>query len=129
MQKPVRVLVVEDDDATREALLIALGEGFAVDGVRDLEQGLRWAIATEPDVIVLDLGLDPEHPARPDGAQFVTRLEARGRSVPPVIVVSGRPDAGIIASSIGAIAYFPKPFDLDQLIERIRVIASRKANG
>ena len=122
MPRRSHVLVVEDDDATRQLLIAALGDAFVVVGARDMVQALRWA-ATKPDVIVLDLALDRGSPTLPTVAQLVPILETRRLRVPPVIVLSALPDAGIIAATIGAVACFPKPFDVDALVERVRTLA------
>jgi len=99
-----RVLVVEDDDATRLALTVALREDAEVTGAIDVAQGVRFVATTRPDVIVLDLFLDAPG-AEPNGHEILDRLRVRGMPVPPVIVVSGWPGGAEIAQRIGAAAY------------------------
>ena len=83
-----RVLVVEDDDVTREALMLGLGEDAIVTGAVDVNQAARFAAIQPPDVIVLDLALDPNRPGAVNGPDLLTRLRSKGIPVPPVIVVS-----------------------------------------
>ncbi|MEA2661584.1 MAG: hypothetical protein QOH08_1156, partial [Chloroflexota bacterium] len=54
-----KVLVVAADGATRMALQRGLGDDVTVTGASDVAQAVRFVVADEPDVIVLDLTLDP----------------------------------------------------------------------
>lgn len=121
--KRLRVLVVEDDDAVREMLVAALDEtGFDIVPALDGVHALRTAIAVQPDVVLLDLGLPSL-----DGSGYLEQWRARdshARKV-PVIVMSGQPYGQQIADELGAVQYFAKPFDIDKLIAAIQRQARR----
>ena len=108
-----RVLVVEDDDILRTAIVGALrDEGYEVIAAQDGFHALRLACVAEPEGVVLDLGLPFM-----DGPTFVTQWRARS-AVPgtPIIVMSGRPDVKRVARDLGAAASLAKPFELKALI-------------
>ena len=120
----MRVLLVEDDpmlgDATRRGLTSA---GFTVDWVRD---GRAADLALEANtyaVGVLDLGLP-----RRDGMEVLQGLRTRGEDM-PVIVVTARDAVGdrVAGLNAGADDYLTKPFDLDELIARLRALMRRRA--
>src|SRR3954468_3903856 len=106
------------------ALLDALrGESYAVNWVRD-GQAADTSLATEPyDCVLLDLGL----PKR-DGLSVLRNLRARGSTV-PVLVVTARDAVGDRVSGLdaGADDYIVKPFDIDELLARIRALIRRSA--
>lgn len=118
-----KVLVVEDDDATRQALVLGLGDDAIVTGAVDVNQAVRFAAIQPPDVIVLDLALDPNRPGAVNGPDVLTRLRSKGIRVPPVIVVSAGIAGLEIARAIGAAAYFPKPIDLGAVADKIRELS------
>jgi two-component system, chemotaxis family, chemotaxis protein CheY len=124
---PPKVLVVEDDDATRRALVLGLGEDAIVTGAVDVDQATRFAAIQRPDLIVLDLLLDPSHPDGIDGPEVLHRLRAKGIPVPPVIVVSARAGGAEVAKDIGAAAYYRKPIDIGALASRIRELTKAGA--
>jgi len=120
----MRLLLVEDDPMIGEALLDALrGEHYAVDWVRD---GMSAEAALRDhtyDVMVLDLGLP-----RRDGLELLRSLRAR-RSVLPVLVATARNDvsARIAGLDAGADDYVVKPYDVDELLARIRALIRRSS--
>jgi DNA-binding response OmpR family regulator len=119
----IRVLVVEDDDATREMLCAALDDaGFDIVAALDGLHALRTALARRPDLILLDLGL----PAL-DGSGYLERWRRRDKSARdvPVIVVSGMKEGRAIADQLGAAQFFAKPYELGPVIEAIRRHARR----
>src|SRR6478672_2290563 len=118
------VLVIEDDPAIRSALIRSLVErGHAVSSAADAMSGLREAIESRPDLVLLDLGL-PDL----DGAELLRML--RAVSQVPVIVATARDDDGSIVSALdaGADDYVLKPFQAGQLEARIRAVL-RRAGG
>ena len=118
-----RVLIVEDDDATREMLCAALNEAdFDIVAALDGLHALRTTIAKRPDVVLLDLGL----PAL-DGSGYLQRWrerDERAKNV-PVIVMSASQYGEQIADEIGAAQFFQKPFDVEDLVKAIRRHARR----
>jgi len=118
----MRLLLVEDDRMIGESLRGALRQsGFAVDWVRD-GRAADGTLATERfDLVLLDLGLP-----QIDGMEVLAALRARGDRT-PVIVLTAR-DA--LASRVqgldaGADDYLVKPFELDELLARIRAVIRR----
>jgi len=103
-----RILVVDDDADTREALVDALADaGFLVDQAPSGAKALEWIDRNgEPDVILLDLRM-PEM----DGAQFLERT--RGSSA-RVIMLTADASARLVRFARDA-KLLSKPIDLDQL--------------
>jgi two-component system KDP operon response regulator KdpE len=121
MQHPshLRVLVVDDDPAMRRLLRL----GLTADGhiVSETDRGIGALDAVrrhETDLIVLDLGL-PDL----DGLQVIKRIRY-AQSYVPIIVLSNRGDetAKVAALDRGADDYITKPFGIDELQARIRVL-------
>jgi two-component system OmpR family response regulator len=120
----MRVLVVEDEPDLRNGLSKALREdGYAVDASGDGEDGLYKAESTEYDAIVLDLMLP-----KLDGWEVLRRLR-RSRKT-PVLMLTAR-DAirdRVRGLDAGADDYLVKPFDLDELLARLRALIRRAAS-
>jgi len=118
----VRLLLVEDDTMIGETVLDVLrGEHFAVDWVRDGEIADTTLQNETYDLVLLDLGLP-----RVDGIEVLRRLRAR-RDTTPVLIVTAR-DAvqeRIAGLNTGADDYVLKPYDLDELLARIRALIRR----
>ncbi|TMC74483.1 MAG: response regulator transcription factor [Chloroflexi bacterium] len=114
----LRVLVVEDDDATRGLLQVALRDaGYETVAALDGQHALRLALACQPDVIVLDLGLPFM-----SGIEFVVNWrQILGDDGVPIVVISARPDIRTVARDLHARAAFPKPFDVDALVAAVGV--------
>ncbi len=118
----MRVLVVEDDVKLVRALQRGLTlEGYEVDIAQDGAGGLARASTEVYDVVVLDLMI----PA-PDGFAVCRALRAGDRWV-PVLVLSARGEVAdrIRALDEGADDYLVKPFDLGELLARLRVLVRR----
>ena len=119
-----RVLIIEDDEETRRALVRSLaGRGFRVDEAPDAATAMvRWR-ARRPDVILLDLGLPDA-----DGLDLVRRF--RREATTPIVILSGRFEERekVEALERGADDYVTKPFGVSELDARLRV-ALRHALG
>ncbi len=120
-----RILVVEDDEAIRSALLRGLREldhtvASAANGLSGLEQLLR----DRPDAVLLDLGL-PDI----DGLTLLSMI--RTTSDVPVIVVTAQDDDPTMVRALdsGADDYVVKPFGTEQLAARIRAVLRRGRPG
>ena len=122
----MRLLLVEDDEMVGRAVRRGLARaGFAVDWVTDgraAELALRDAVH---DLVVLDLGLP-----RRDGMALLASLRAARDSV-PVLIASARDSVGdrIAGLESGADDYLLKPFDLDELVARVRALLRRRAGS
>ena len=99
------------------------GEHFAVDWVRDGAMADTALRSQHYDLVLLDLGLP-----RRDGLDVLKALRAR-KDKTPVLVVTARDAVGdrVAGLNAGADDYVPKPFDLDELIARIRALIRRSA--
>jgi two-component system response regulator QseB len=118
------VLLVEDDAMIAQGLQTALRQGgFAVDWMRD-GGGAAGALQTSVfDVVLLDLGL----PQR-DGIDVLRELRRRGDTT-PVIILTARDEKQqrITGLDAGADDYIVKPFDLDEVMARMRSVLRRAA--
>jgi two-component system OmpR family response regulator len=121
----MRVLVVEDDTDLRCLLQRALrAEGYAVDTAADGDDGLVKCGSWEYDAVVLDLML----PKR-DGLSVLAEL--RRRRPTPVLILTARDTVHDRVRGLdgGADDYLVKPFDLQELLARLRVIIRRAAGN
>ena len=119
--EPVRVLVVDDEPQILRALRINLrARGFEVTTASTGAGALRAAAQTDPQVVILDLGL-PDM----DGMAVLSGL--RGWTTVPVIVLSARVDSAdkVDALDAGADDYVTKPFGMEELLARLRAAVRR----
>ena len=120
-QEPL-VLVVDDDEAIRTALERALRlEGFAVQVAEDGLRALELVEESRPGVIVLDVVMP-----NLSGITVVSRLRARGNDV-PICVLSARDEVQdrVAGLEAGADDYVIKPFELEELVARLRALLRR----
>jgi len=122
----MRLLLVEDDVMVGKALQQGLAQaGFSTDWVRDGRQAELALAQGMHDLAILDLGLP-----QLDGMELLKALRARGDAM-PVLIASAR-DAvrdRIAGLEAGADDYVLKPFDLDELIARVRALLRRHAGS
>jgi len=112
----LRALVIEDDPATAAGLVAGLRKaGFEVDLASDGSAGVRAALGSPPDVIVLDLLL-------PEQSGFEVLEQLRSRSSVPVIVLTALEELSdrLRCFELGAADYVPKPFWVEEVVARIR---------
>jgi two-component system response regulator QseB len=119
---PPRLLLVEDDPELASMLSRLLAEeGYEVDLAADGQQGLHLGLTRSFDVLVLDRGL----PAL-DGLDLLARLRSRGVSAPTLILSArGNPADRVVGLDAGAEDYLGKPFDVDELLARLRALRRR----
>jgi two-component system KDP operon response regulator KdpE len=118
-----RVLVVDDEPQIRRTLAINLrARGYQVDLAASGEEALRAAAHHQPDVVVLDLGLQGI-----DGLQVIHGL--RGWTQIPIIVLSVREREAdkVAALDAGADDFVTKPFGINELLARLRAAVRRSA--
>ncbi len=122
----MRLLLVEDDTMIGETVLDVLrAEHFAVDWVKDGNMADTALRSQHYDLVLLDLGL----PKR-SGLDVLKALRAR-RDATPVLVVTARDAIGdrVAGLDAGADDYVVKPYDLDELLARIRALIRRSAGS
>ncbi|MBD3813657.1 MAG: response regulator transcription factor [Betaproteobacteria bacterium] len=119
----MRILLVEDDPMIGEAVATALKDAaYAVDWVRDGRTASHALDAAEHQAVLLDLGL----PGR-GGLEVLRRLREADRRL-PVIIVTARDsvDDRIQGLDLGADDYLVKPFDVNELLARMRAVIRRQ---
>jgi two-component system, OmpR family, response regulator len=122
----MRVLLVEDDRMIGAAVMQALRDAaYAVDWVTEGPTAIAAAEAECYDLVVLDLGLPGA-----DGVEVLRRFRA-GRGQLPVIIVTARDgiDDRIEGLDLGADDYLVKPFEVRELLARMRAILRRQGSG
>ena len=119
----MRLLVIEDEADLLASLAKALREeGYAVDTADDGEEGLYKAQSWDYDALVLDVMLP-----RLDGWQLLQRLRQSKKT--PVLMLTARDTSRdrVRGLDTGADDYVVKPFDLDELLTRLRALIRRAA--
>jgi two-component system response regulator QseB len=117
-----RLLLVEDDHQLVELLTRLLtGEDYEVDVAQDGQRGLHLGLTRRYDVVVLDRGL----PAI-DGLDLLARLRSAGMTTPTLVLSAmGNPADRVAGLDAGAEDYLAKPFDIDELLARLRALLRR----
>lgn len=116
-----RILVIDDEPMVREAVgRMLVAEGYQVDHAADGAAALALVDAAPPDVILLDLMMPGMN-----GRQFLTALrEARGSDI-PVVVMTAVHGLAQRAVDLGATDVVEKPFDLDELLNKVALAVFR----
>ncbi len=117
----MKLLIADDDPQLVRALRITLAaHGYEVVTAADGATAIATAANAHPDVILLDLGMP-----NLDGIEVIHAL--RGWTTAPIIVVSGRTGSAdkVDALDAGADDYVTKPFQVDELLARLRALARR----
>ena len=120
----MRILLIEDNKSLAEGMVTALERaGYAIDHTDKGTEGLRLFRASPPDILILDLGL-------PDiqGIDVLKSLR-RERHDTPVLILTARDalEEKISGLDFGADDYMTKPFSVDELMARLRVLGRRNA--
>ncbi len=116
-----RILIIEDDEAILKFLRRGLAyEGYQVDTAAEGQSGLSLALDNQYDLIVLDLMLPGI-----DGFEVCRRLRAGGPV--PILILTAKDQVTdrIQGLDLGADDYMTKPFNLDELLARIRALLRR----
>jgi len=120
-----RILLVEDDPSIREVTALGLrAAGFAVETAADGAEGLeRWR-ATSPDLVLLDVMLP-----RLDGLEVLRAI--RREATTPVVMLTARADTidVVVGLESGADDYVRKPFEMPELVARLRAALRRRTRG
>lgn len=121
-----KILIVDDDPQVTAMLekLLSL-EGFETNSVTDSTQAMQVAASTNPDFFILDLMMP-----QPNGFEVTRMLRADPIFAnTPILIITASDDADskAIAYVAGADDYITKPFDHDELPERIRALLDKAA--
>lgn len=122
----MRILVVEDDLLIQRAIVENLEHAsYAVDAVDNGEDALEMAFDAHYDCILLDLGLP-----KLDGVSVLTTWRKRKLSC-PIIILTARDgiDDRVLGLDRGADDYLVKPFDMSELMARIRAVTRRGSSN
>lgn len=117
----MKVLVADDDPQLVRALRITLSaHGYDVIAAPDGAAAIALAATERPDIVMVDLGMP-----RLDGMEVIEAL--RGWTTAPIIVVSGRTGSAdkVDALDAGADDFVTKPFQIDELLARLRALSRR----
>jgi two-component system response regulator MprA len=120
----VRVLVVDDDRAVRDALRRVLTlAGYEAQTAEGGAEAIDIVARGVPDAVVLDIGMPDV-----DGLEVCRRLRLLGNRV-PILMLTAREEISdrVAGLDAGADDYLPKPFDVDELKARLRALLRRSA--
>lgn len=116
-----RILVIDDDAAIRDLLVVALeDEGYAVQGVSGGREALALLPDWPPDLVMLDV-----HMADLDGAAFLEACRRDGHATFHVVLLSAMTGLGNEAARLGVTHAISKPFDLNDLVEMVKRLLTR----
>jgi len=126
MQRKVRLLIVEDEEAIRTGLMdVFVYHGYDVDFAADGPQGLDKALSGRFDLVLLDVMLPGM-----DGFEICNRIRAQDRDQPVIMLTAKGTDEDIIQGlSLGADDYVAKPFSIAQLVLRVQAVLRRSRIG
>ena len=126
MQRKIRILIVEDEEAIRTGLIdVLVYHGYEVEFAADGISGLDKALSGRFDLILLDVMLPGM-----DGFDICNRIRAQDRDQPVIMLTAKSTDEDIIQGlSLGADDYVAKPFSVAQLILRIQAVLRRSRIG
>ncbi len=124
LESPAAILIVDDDEGIRETV----ADFLELEGYRMLKAGnvaeARRQLGQEPDLMLLDLKMPGG-----DGLAFVTEIRAQS-SIPIIISGKGETIDKVVGLEVGADDYLPKPFELRELLARVRALLRRaQASG
>ncbi len=116
-----KLLVVDDDKGLRETLVDFFElEGYQVDQAANVGEAREQLARGEPDLLLLDINM-------PGGDGLTFAAEMRSRSSVPIIILSGKGAMidRVVGLEVGADDYVAKPFELRELLARVRAVLRR----
>lgn len=126
MNKQLRILVVEDEEAIRTGLIdVLVFHGYDVDSAATGPNGLEKALTGTFDLILLDIMLPGM-----DGYEICNRIRTEDRNQAIIMLTAKTSDEDIVQGlKLGADDYVPKPFSIQQLVLRIQAVLRRSQVG
>jgi DNA-binding response OmpR family regulator len=122
VERPIRVLIVDDEEILTEMLSMGLSyEGFEVHVARTGLEALEQAKKVSPDLMVLDIMIPGM-----DGLEVCRRLSGRNDMAIVMLTARGEVEDRIAGLDIGADDYIAKPFAFRELLARIRAVLRRR---
>jgi two-component system, OmpR family, response regulator PhoP len=120
----MRILIIEDEKPLLEQLTTRLKhEGYAVDSTMDGEEGLYLATEFPFDAAIVDLGLP-----KVSGIEIIRKARASAKTFPILILTArGRWQEKVEGLEAGADDYLVKPFQMEELLARLRALVRRAA--
>lgn len=122
MNRQIRILIVEDEEAIRTGLIdVLVFHGYETDSAATGPEGLQKALTGQFDLILLDVMLPGM-----DGYAICEKIRAVDRDQPIIMLTAKSSDEEIIAGlKLGADDYVSKPFSIQQLVLRIEAVLRR----
>jgi DNA-binding response OmpR family regulator len=120
---PSPLLLLVEDDRALSALLseIFTSEGYRVDTAYDAQQGMHRVLTGDYDALIVDRGL-----AVMDGADLIALLRSRGVTTPALLLTArGSIEDRVSGLDAGAQDYLVKPFEIPELLARVRALLRR----
>lgn len=118
-----KIVVIDDDEKITSMLRRSLAfEGYAVATANDGQEGLRTVLSQDPDLIVLDIMMP-----KIDGWEVCRRVRESGSDV-PILMLTAKDEVAdrVKGLDLGADDYLVKPFALEELLARVRVLLRRR---
>ena len=120
-----RLLIVEDQEAIATQLRWALAKEYEVALAGDASTALRRLEELRPALVTLDLGLPPDAQGVSEGMRLLSEIIRRGPSSKVIVITgNGQEEAALEAIRLGALDYYQKPINLEEL----QVILQRAAH-
>jgi two-component system response regulator RegX3 len=126
MNRKIRILVIEDEQAIREGLIdVLVFHHYDVDSAAEGPDGLRKALTGQFDLVLLDIMLPGM-----DGYEICDRIRAEDPDQPIIMLTARTTDEDIVQGlKLGADDYVSKPFSIQQLVLRIEAVLRRSQVG
>jgi two-component system response regulator RegX3 len=126
MNRKIRILVIEDEQAIREGLIdVLVFHHYDVDSAAEGPEGLRKALTGQFNLVLLDIMLPGM-----DGYEICDRIRAEDPDQPIIMLTARTTDEDIVQGlKLGADDYVSKPFSIQQLVLRIEAVLRRSQVG
>jgi DNA-binding NtrC family response regulator len=124
MERPQRILIIDDEEVMRDTLSDWLGkEGYRIETAITSEEALEKIEEKEYNIVIVDLKLPGM-----DGIQFLEELKKRKKEIPTVMITAyASIETAVLSMKKGAYDYLAKPFNLEELSLIVKKIVERQA--